>query len=62
LGRGGRVMPKYEVRIDLNSITYEIEAENKEKAVDSAIEIVYYETMYDLLKWAKYEVEEITNA
>jgi hypothetical protein len=55
-------MPKYEVRIDLNSITYEIEAEDKGKAVDSAIEIVYYETMYDLLKWAKYEVEEITNA
>ena len=54
-------MPKYEVRIDLNSITYEIEADNEEKAIEFAGEIVYDETMYDLLKLAYYEVEEITN-
>jgi hypothetical protein len=55
-------MPKYEVRIDLNSITYEIEADNEEKAIEFAEEIVYDETMYDLLKWANYEVKEITYA
>jgi len=55
-------MPKYEVRIDLNSITYEIEADNEEKAIEFAGEIVYDETMYDLLKWANYEVKEITYA
>jgi disulfide oxidoreductase YuzD len=55
-------MPKYEVRIDLNSITYEIEADNEDEAVEFAEEIVYDNTMYDLLKWADYTVEEMTNA
>jgi disulfide oxidoreductase YuzD len=55
-------MPKYEVRIDLNSITYEIEADNEDKAVKFAKEIANDETMYDLLKWALYTVEEMTNA
>jgi len=52
-------MPNYEVRISLNSITYEIEADDEDKAIEIAEENVYDETMYDLLKWADYEVKEI---
>lgn len=50
---------KYEVRINLNSISYEIEADSKEKAIEYAQECVYDETLYDLLKWADYEVNTI---
>jgi len=52
-------MPKYEVIIDLNSMAYEIEADNEEEATQSAVEIAHNETPYDLLKWADYTAKEI---
>jgi hypothetical protein len=54
-------MPKYNVRINLNSISYEIEADNEDKAVEFANNCASGETAYDLLKWADYETEVITD-
>jgi len=48
-------MKKYKVTINLNSISYEIEAENEDKAVAQAYELAMEESQYDLLKWADYE-------
>jgi hypothetical protein len=48
-------MEKYEVRINLNSISYEIEATNEEEAIAQAYELALQESQYDLLKWADYE-------
>jgi len=52
-------MPKYEVRINLNSITYELEADDEGEATNHAHQMALDETQYDLLKWADYEVSEI---
>lgn len=52
-------MPKYEVRVNLNSISYEIEADSEEKAIEYAQECFSDESTYDILKWADYGVEEI---
>lgn len=49
-------MKNYSVTIKLDSITYEIEAENEEKAIESAQELFADETIYDIIKWAGYEV------
>ena len=54
-------MPKYEVRIDLNSITYELEADNQDEAITLSHKLALNETQYDLLKWAEYDVKEIDN-
>ena len=50
-------MEKYEVEINLHSISYEIEAENEEEAIAQAYELAMQETQYDLLKWANYEAK-----
>lgn len=55
-------MKKYEVRIYLNSLSYEVEAESEEKAIEYAEEIFYEETMYDLIKRADYEINELEGA
>ena len=52
-------MPKYRVTIDLNSISYEIDADNEDKAVEYAQECFNDETLYDVLKWAEYQTEEV---
>lgn len=52
-------MPKYEVTVDINSITYEIEANNEDEAMDMASSLAMQETQYDLLKWANYIADEI---
>jgi len=52
-------VPLYEVKINLNSITYEIEADDEDTAIEEASELALDETQYDLLKWADYDVEEI---
>ena len=52
---------KYKVSIFLNAISYEVTAENEEEAVEKAEEFAMTESHYDLLKWADYEVEEVTN-
>jgi len=54
-------MPKYEVRINLNSISYEIEADNQDEAIKTASELIFDEAMYDIVKWAEYEAEELPN-
>ena len=54
-------MAKYKVTISLNSISYDIEAENEDKAVTIANELAMTESHYDLLKWADYETEEIND-
>jgi len=51
----------YEVKIVLQPIIYEIEAKDEEQAAEYAEELIYDETMYDLVKWADYKVEEITD-
>jgi hypothetical protein len=52
-------MKTYKVTINLNSISYEVEAENEEKAIEYAQKCFYDETLYDVLKWANYETEEM---
>ena len=52
---------KYKVTISLNSISYEIEAENEEVAIQKANELAMTESHYDLLKWADYEAEQIND-
>ena len=54
----GQVMKRYRATIDLNSISYEIEAESEEQAIEYAEECFYEETLYDILKWANYTTEE----
>ena len=49
-------MPNYEVTIDLSSLTYEIEADTEEEAMDFAKQCVYDETMYSIMKWAGADV------
>lgn len=51
-------MNKYRVTVNLNSISYEFEAENETKAIEFTEECFYDETLYDILKWANYEIEE----
>lgn len=52
-------MKLYRVTIDLNSISYEIEAEDESKAIDLAQECFYDEKLYDILKWADFQTEEL---
>jgi hypothetical protein len=51
-------MARYRVTINLNPISYEIEADNEEKAIEYAQECYYDETLYDLVKWATFSTEE----
>ena len=51
-------MTKYQVTINLNPISYEVEAESEEKAIEYAKDRYYDETLYDLVKWADYVVSE----
>jgi len=50
--------PNYTVRVSLNSVTYEITADDEDQAVEKAHEFLLEESTYDLAKWADYEVEE----
>lgn len=54
-------MPKYKVTINLNSLSYEFDEENEDSAIKLAEQMASDEPQYDLLKWATYDVEEITN-
>jgi hypothetical protein len=55
---------RYEVRIFLNSISYEVEASDEIEAESRATDILYDENMYDLMAGCIVEVNEIgdTNA
>ena len=50
---------KYRVEIELLPLGYEIEATDEDKAKEYAHECFYDETMYDLLKYAKYKIVEV---
>lgn len=50
-------MPNYNVRISLNSISLNLDADDEDHAVEMARDIAMEENMYDILKWADYEVE-----
>jgi hypothetical protein len=50
-------MPNYNVRINLNSISLNLDAEDENHAFELAYEIALNETQYDLLKWAEYDIE-----
>lgn len=52
-------MALYKVTIDLNSISYEIEAENEDKAIELAQDCFYEEKSFDIIKWANYLVSEL---
>lgn len=51
-------MAKYRITINLNSISYELEAKSDLEAVEYAQECFYTESLYDVIKWADYEIEE----
>jgi hypothetical protein len=50
-------MANYNVRINLNSISLTLDAEDENHAFELAYEIAMGQTQYDLLKWADYEIE-----
>jgi hypothetical protein len=50
-------MTEYNVRVDLNSINFDIEADNEDEAIEKANELAMNESLYDILKWAEYYVE-----
>jgi hypothetical protein len=50
---------KYRVEIELLPLGYEIKATDEDKAKEYAQECFYDETMYDLLKYAKYKIVEV---
>jgi hypothetical protein len=54
-------MSKYEIVIDLNSLRFEIQAEDEEVAIEQARKLAM-ETLdpWDALKWAEFHVEEVT--
>jgi hypothetical protein len=48
-------MDRYRITIDLNSISYELEAESESKAIEYAQECFFDEKLYDLIKWANFQ-------
>ena len=52
-------MKRYRVQIELMPLGYEVEAFTEDKAVDYAEECFFQEVNYDILKHAKYTVEEV---
>jgi hypothetical protein len=52
-------MKTYRVQIDFMPIGYEVEAENEDKAIEYAEECFFQETNYDILKHAKYTIDEV---
>jgi hypothetical protein len=51
-------MELYRVTIDLNSISYEVEAESESKAIEFAQECFFDETLYDIIKWADFKTHK----
>ena len=48
-------MELYRVTINLKSISYEVEAESEEKAIEFAQECFFDETLYDVIKYAEFQ-------
>jgi hypothetical protein len=51
------IMTEYNVRLDLNSLNFNIEADNEDEAIKKANDFAMNESLYDILKWAEYYVE-----
>lgn len=51
-------MKNYNVRIDLNSVQYDVTATTEELAIELAIKKFNEEIMHDVLKWATFEIKE----
>lgn len=54
-------MPRYQVTINLNSLSYEVDSENEHEAIRLAEQMALDEPQHYLLKSAYYDLEEITN-
>jgi hypothetical protein len=54
---GEVIMTEYNVRLDLNSLNFNIEADNEDEAIKKANDFAMNESLYDILKWAEYYVE-----
>lgn len=52
-------MELYRVTIDLNPISYELEAESEDKAIEYAQECFFDETIYDIIGSADFEVQQM---
>jgi hypothetical protein len=52
-------MKRYRVTIELAQLGYEVEAFTEDKAFEYAEECYFQESNYDVLKHAKYTIEEI---
>jgi hypothetical protein len=52
-------MELYRVTINFNPISYELEAENEDKAIEYAQECFFDETLYDIIKWADLKVQQM---
>ena len=52
-------MKKYRISIELMPISYEIEAENEEKAKEYAQDCFFDETVYDIFENAELNVSEL---
>jgi len=52
-------MKRYRVTIELAPLGYEVEAFTEDKAMEYAEECFFQETDYDVLKHAKYTIEEV---
>jgi hypothetical protein len=55
-------MKLYRITIDLNSISYEVEAESESKAIEFAQECFFDETLYDIIKSADYKTQQLERA
>lgn len=51
-------MKEYEIKVELGTMYYTLEAESEESAIDQAKDLIYDEAMYNLLSGAKYTIHE----
>ena len=54
-------MKEYEIKVELGAIYYTLEGKNEDDAIETAKDLIYYETMHDLLKGARYTINESDN-
>ena len=52
-------MKNYRITVELVPISYEIEAENEEKAKEYAKDCFFDETIYDIFKYAELQTEQL---
>jgi len=52
-------MKNYRITVELVPISYEIEAENEEKAKEYAKDCFFDETIYDIFKYAELQTQQL---